>query len=206
MSGTASAIRLCALATAGLTLAACSSTSSSESSSGGFGSTLKNLVMFGGTTAPPATTTSTSLEGPDCPPVDIADGGAALRQLSSKSMDASAVTSQISISDVARECTSAAEGGTSVKIGVQGRFLLGPGGTAAKFDAPLRFVLKRGDRILASRVRRVTGSVTAGDPQGSFTVVEEGLVAPPGEFEIEVGLGNGATAGAAAPRSRRTRS
>jgi hypothetical protein len=47
--------------------------------------------------------------------------------------------------------------------------------------------------------------VAPGDIQGSFILVEDGMVVPPGiggEFEIEVGLGAGPTGGAAAPRKR----
>ena len=67
---------------------------------------------------------------------------------------------------------------------------------------PVNIVLKRGDRILASRLRRVAVAIPAGQAQASFVVVESELVVPPGtgDFAIEVGLGG---AGPAAPARRR---
>ena len=197
-------LRAVAVLGSALALAGCSTAGSPEG-----GSTLSNLFNYGGTTAPPIAATPV-IEVTDCPPVGVAEGGAAIRTVAGHDADAAAVRSQISIANVARECAGRPDGSIVVKVGVQGRALAGPGGAIARSDVPVYFVLKRGERILASRSRRVAISVEPGGVQGSFVVVEDGLVVPPGigsEFEIEVGLGSGPTAAGAAttPRRRRAR-
>jgi hypothetical protein len=186
-----------------LALGACTSTSSG----GEGGSTFKNFLLYGGPTVPPAAA-SAAIEVPDCPPVDVGQGGAALRNGAGKSAEGGSVRSQISISNVARECAGQVDGSVLVKVGVEGRALAGPGGSISRTEVPVYVVLKRGDRILASRTKRVAISVTPGDVQGSFVMVEEGLVVPPGiggEFEIQVGLGS-APAGAASAARKKARS
>jgi len=173
----------------GLALGGCNS-----SSSEGPGSTLRNLVGLGGATETTAAAAEDDLDI-YCPPVGVIDGGAALQAYAGRTGDPNALRNQISLSNFARECVGRADGTTLVKVGVEGRALLGPAASAGgRFEAPLRVVVKSGDRVIATRFRRVPITIPAGDTQGSFTVVEEGLVVPPGsgEFEIEVGLGGAA--------------
>lgn len=191
---------LAAAAILGSLVAGCSSTGSGESG----GNVFSNFLFYGGATVPPVAPTQ-SIEVADCPPVTVADGGAAIRAVAG-SADASAVRSQLSIAEVARECTGRPDGAVIVKVGVQVRALLGPGGRAARFDTPVSIVLKRGDQVLASRSRRVAIAVPPGQPDQTAVVVEDNLVVPPGtgEFDIEVALGSGPRAPAAS-RSRRGR-
>ncbi len=191
-------------ALAALTLGACSS-----SGSGDGGNMLSNMFFYGGTTVPPLAPAS-SIEVPDCPPVDVSESGAALRTVAGKPDSAESIRSQISVANVARECNGRPDGSIVVKVGVEGRALAGPGGSVSRSEVPVYFVLKRGDRILASRTRRVAISLEPGGLRGSFIVVEDGLTVPPGiggEFEIEVGLGTGPGVSGvlAAPRRRRAR-
>lgn len=182
----------------GIALAGCNS-----SSSEGAGSTLRNLVMFGGPTVPPPAPGS-ELDI-YCPPVGVIDGGAALQSYGGRTGDPSALRNQISLSNFARECVGRPDGATLVKVGIEGRALLGPAASAGgRFEAPVRVVIKTGDRVIATRARRVPVTIPAGDTQGSFVVVEENLVVPPGsgEFEIEVGLGGAGPAQRPAGRGR----
>ena len=134
----------------------------------------------------------------ECPQVDIADGGAALRAGTS----ADSVRNQITIANVARECVGQPDGSVRLKVGVEGRVLLGPGGSAGRYTAPVRIVVKRNDRVFASRSLAVPVTVPAGETQATFALVETNLAVPPGvgEYEIEVGLGS---APAATRRARR---
>ena len=184
-----------------LALGACSSTSSGSSE--GAGSTLQNFLLYGGATVPPAQPTP-ALEVADCPPVTVSDGGAAIRAVAGGT-ESAAVRSQVSIANVARECTGREDGAIIVKVGVQVRALLGPGGSGGRFDTPVNIVLKRGDQVIVSRSRRAGIAIPAGQYEQSGIVVEEGMVVPAGtgEFDIEVSLGG---TGRAAPRSRRARS
>lgn len=175
-------------------LPACSTFESGGSGGGGsMASTLGNMMRYGSTTEPPVARAAADVEAVECPAVSVADGGAALRR----------GTSQISIANVARECIERAGGAVAVKVGVEGRALLGTGGGAGRFDVPVTFLLKRGDRVLASRVRRIAVTIPANDTQASFVAIESDMIVPPGtgEYEIEVGLGG--QAAAASPRRRR---
>lgn len=167
-------------------LGACNSAGESST-----GSTLSNLLRYGSTTEPPAATPIPQ-EYLDCPGVLVSENGASVRQGSS----------QLAIANVARQCIERPGGAVSVKVGIEGRALLGAGGGSARFDTQLTIVLKRGDRILASRVRRVSVAIPPGQTQASFTVIESDLIVPAGtgEFDIEVGFGSGR---AAAPARRR---
>ena len=90
------------------------------------------------------------------------------------------------------------DGSTLVKIGVEGRALVGVSGSAGRFDVPLRFVVNSGSTVFADHSRRTSVSIPAGSTQGTFILVEDGIVVPPAaaqDFAIEVGLGGGPAGG-----------
>jgi hypothetical protein len=152
-------------------------------SSGGGQSALDTL-LFAATTPPPIETPA-----PDdafCPPVTVAEGGAAIR-----SGGPDAVRSQIALGQLARECAARPDGSTVVKVGAEGRVLLGVGGSAGRFDVPLRIQVKQGGTVLANRLRRTSVTIAKGETQAVFRVVEEGIVVPASaaqDFTIEVAL------------------
>jgi hypothetical protein len=158
------------------------------------GSTLGNMVLFAGPTVPPPMAPQT--EDVYCPKIRIPDGGAAIQAYSGGRVgDASGLRSQISLGELARECIGNADGTTSVKVGVEVLALLGASGAAGRYDAPVNIVVKRGDRVIASRPHRVGIAIPSGDTQGRATIVEEGIVVSAADvnaFDIEVGLGAGA--------------
>ncbi|MFL5074520.1 MAG: hypothetical protein ACJ8DS_04640 [Microvirga sp.] len=159
----------------------------------GIGDTLSNLFKFGGTTVPKEAPRQTG--DAYCPSVGLIEGSAAIRAYNNNRVgDPSALRHQISLNQFARECDEQPDGSILVKVGVEGRVLLGPAGAAGRFDAPVTFVIKRGDSILATRTQRVSIAVPAGDTQASFVTVQDGLVVPAkaGEYEIDVGLVAGA--------------
>lgn len=187
-----------------LALAGCGSSGSSSGEPSGLQRAM-NVVMFQSTTPPPAE----QLPKDDdrdldfvCPQVIVADGGAAIRAQSGP--DSASLRHQISILNVARECTPTGPGGGfRLKVGVEGRVLLGPAGGAGSYSATLNTQVLRGTTVVARRSARVGGTVAAGQGGTDFTHVEDGIVVPPGggDVEIIVGLGQG---GPVAPaRSRR---
>jgi hypothetical protein len=183
-------------------LAACSS----FSGGGGSGASFGERLMLAGPTVPPSMPEETS--DVYCPTVGVIEGGAALQAYSGGRVgDAAALRNQITLGQLARECTGQPDGTTQVRVGVEGRALLGAGaGSGGTFSVPVRVVLKRGERVIATRVRTASVTIPAGETQGSFIIVEEGLSVPAADaqtFDIEVGLGG---AGAATEgRSRRRR-
>lgn len=154
--------------------------------------TVANILAFNTPSAPPAPKTEIDPSEIDCPAVEIRDGGAAIRAYAG-GQDSSALRSQISISNVARECTPEPGGGYTLKIGVEGRVLIGPAGSAGTFSAPVNFVVKSAERVYAERRRVEAVRVETGQPGADFALVEGGISIPGGatEVTITVGLGGG---------------
>jgi hypothetical protein len=163
------------------------------STSGESGPSIGSMVLFAGSTTPPVQ--QAAVEDVHCPTVGIIDGGSAIQAYSGGRVgDAAALRSQITLGQLARECAGQADGSTIVKVGVEGRALIGAAGGAGRYDVPVHIVIKKGPTVLANRVQRTSVEIPAGATQGSFVVVEEGILVPASaaqEFEIEVGLGGG---------------
>jgi hypothetical protein len=190
-----------ALAAGLLSLALCIEPASAE----GISDTLRNLLRYGSTTEPPAAPQA-GIEVADCPRVDVTEGGSALRTYTGgRTGSPDALRSQLTISNVARECIGQPDGSIAVKVGVEGRALIGPAGSAGRFDVPVRVVVKRGDQVFANRLRRIPVTVPPGEANGSFVTVEDGIVVPPGiaDFDIEVGLAGAGEKPAKNQRGRR---
>jgi hypothetical protein len=146
---------------------------------GGFG--VGDALLLAGTSVPPPA--PAQLDEVYCPPVTVFDGGAAIQ----------ARGSQVALGRLARECVGQPDGSTLVKVGIQGRTLVGPGGGAGRFDVPVQIVVKDGSTVLANRARRAAVAIPAGGTQASFTLVEGNIVVPANAantFDILVGLGS----------------
>jgi hypothetical protein len=195
-----SASRWLALPLVCLGLAGCGSSSSSSSG----GNTALNVFMFQSTTPPPADQLpQDDQEDPQvCPEVIISDGGAAIRAQSGQ--DSGGLRYQVSITNVARECTATGNGSFRLKVGVEGRVLLGPAGSPGSYGATLTTTVTRGTSVLGKRSARVGGTIPSGQSGIDFTHVEEGIMVPAGKGDVEifVGLGGG---GPAAPARKRRR-
>ncbi len=200
MQNSGLARRALAVAAVALATAACGS------SGGSTGSTVSNLFFFNSTTPPPLPGPDKSPDDIDCPRIDIFEGGAALRGFTSGQVgNSNEVRSQISIGQTARECTLAPGGGLTLKVGVEGRALVGPAGAPGTFTAPLTVFVKSGENVVARRTRTISVTVPPGDTQATFVAVEDGIAVPAGSanLSIEVGLGN--PGGAPQPSQRRAR-
>lgn len=176
-------------------------------------STVANIIMFQSTT-PPKPSGSITTEGGittlavtntdlTCPPVTIAGTGAAIRSYGGQTGDSQGVRNQLAINDVARECSnSKPDGSFMLKIGVQGRVMIGPAGSPGTYQANLRMVVLRSGKPVANRVVRVGATIAPGQGGADFVHVEENILVPPGtkEPDIEVSLDSG---GAARPSRRR---
>jgi hypothetical protein len=183
-------------------LAGCGS-SSSSGGSGGMQS-LTNMVMFQSTTPPPAMELPPAEEDNfNCPAVVIAEGGAAVRAQSGA--DSDTLRHQISILHIARECKPTGNGGFGLKIGVEGRVLIGRAGGAGSYYATLSMQVLRSNAVVARRSARVGGTIPAGQGGTDFTHVEDGIVVPPGTGEVEIIIGLSQGGGATPARSRRRR-
>ena len=112
----------------------------------------------------------------NCPEVDIADGGAALRV---GGPDNASVRYQFNIGDTARECDPAGPRQAALKIGVSVAVVIGPAGSAGTYSAPLKITVTRDSdkqQVFSQtyRVEAATDGVTA----GVFRVVTDPIALP----------------------------
>lgn len=177
------------------TLAGCGGPAGSVAESDG-ATKFGNLLAFNSTSAPPAAARS----GPviDCPVAQIEPGASALRVGGEA---ASSVRYQISIGQVARECT-LVNGQLSIRVGVETRTVIGPAGSAGSYSAPLTIAIRRtGDeKVLVSKTYRVGGSVGATGAAIHSLVVEPMSVPYINEkaaddYEIVLAMGQTASGG-----------
>ncbi len=172
-------------------LSGCSWASSigSSDSSPSLGSRFASLFSSAkpGVTQPASPTPS----APDveCPGVDIRTGASTLEvAVKTAQPTAGDLRYQLSFGQTARECLVQA-GTMSIKVGVQGRVILGPMGAPGKIDVPLRYaVVREGPepKTIATKFKRVSVIVAPDQTHVQFVDVEEGLSFPlPSASELE---------------------
>ena len=186
-----------------LALAGCGSSGSSSSGEPSTAQKLGNILVFHSTTPPPVDQLPTDDDvNFICPQVIVADGGAAIRAQSGP--DSGSLRSQVSINTVARECTQATkEGGFTLKVGAEGRILIGPAGSPGSYGATLITQVMRNNQVIARRSARVGGAIPSGQTGADFSHVESNIVVPPGSGEVEIIVGLSPGGGEPARRRRR---
>ena len=125
----------------GLALAA---SGGARAESGGF---FKNLFGGGGGASEGgggSLTAPRALDPDDvyCPPVLVADGGAAIQAFAGAAGDNSRLRYQIAFARYSRECKARPDGTVGVRVGVELRALLGPAGAPGRFEAPVTVSIK----------------------------------------------------------------
>ena len=142
--------------------------------------------MFQSTTPPPADQLPKDDEDGTlvCPDVIIADGGAAIRAQAGQ--ESSGLRYQISITNVARECAATGKGSLRLKVGVDGRVLLGLSASPVTYGATLTTTVMRGTTVLAKRSSRVGSTVASGQGGSDFTHIEEGIMVPAGQGDVDI--------------------
>jgi hypothetical protein len=159
-------------------LAGCSSSSLPDS----FGALAKLAgTMPGGnanaSVAPGAPTLPPDFE---CPPVQVRTGAATLTS-SSNPAEPTALNMkyQVTIGATARECRMGPNNMVQVKVGMQGRVILGPeGGNPGTINVPLRFAVVRetvDTKVITTQLDRVTVAMTPNDSNMLFSHVSEGM-------------------------------
>jgi hypothetical protein len=125
----------------------------------------------------------------ECPGVDIRTGAATLN-IAGKPGQATAgdLRYQVSFGQTARECT--VQGETmSIKVGVQGRVILGPMGGPGVVDVPLRYAVVREGvqpRTVVTKFKRLPVTVAPDQTHVQFVDVEDGIAFPlPPASEID---------------------
>ena len=142
--------------------------------------------MFGSGTpagnANASTTGSGNLPaGFECPDVTVRQGASTLTSSANPAEPtAMNLRYQVTIGTTARECR--LEGNmVSIKVGMEGRVILGPQGSAGSVDVPIRFaVVEEGidPKTIVTKLDRVAVTVPPNDSNVLFRHVTEGLVFP----------------------------
>ena len=118
----------------------------------------------------------------ECPTVSVRSGAATLTSsITPGDESATSLRYQVGLTTTARECRLAAPGVVSVKVGLQGRAVLGPQGTPGTIDVPIRYAVVYDGvppRTIATKLERVQVNVTPGDSNVLFSHVAEGIDFP----------------------------
>ena len=149
-----------------------------------------------------------------CPQIEVLDGTASIRVYNGTDQSNDNVRYQYSMGDVARECSRAGKE-IVIKVGVEGRVLLGPAGAPGTFSIPVRIAVRResDQKPAVAKLYQVAATVAPGQTQGDFTLLSEPLTVPllqtnaDEDYTILVGFDeHGAAPAAKAPaRTRKTR-
>jgi hypothetical protein len=161
-----------------------------------FGSGATSVKKFFGMGKPPLPPQNASPSG--CPEITVLDGTGAARIMAANAAGNAGLKHQYSITDVARECQ-LTNNQMVLKVGVEGRVLLGPSGAPGTFDVPLRIAIvnKVDDKPFLSKLYRVAASIPAGQTGTTYTLVADSLVIPFGanrtaqDYSIKIGIDSG---------------
>jgi len=171
-----------------------SSSPAPADSSGGSSFTQRIKNMFSsGSSSGQEKVAATAPSGPDpnldCPSVTVRSGAATLA-VNAPGADPSPTNLrfQASIAQTARECAVNA-GNMTMKVGIQGRVILGPDGAPGKVEVPMRLALVREGiepRTIWTKLYRVQVMVPSGESNVAFVQVEEGMTFPvPNRTDLE---------------------
>lgn len=177
-------------------LAACSSTdeffngrpapSDSSSAAGGFADRFRNLFGSSEASAQPqaggaaGVGSTVSAAEVDCPPIDIRQGAGTLQMAAPGNDQALGLRYQATFGRTARQCSVNA-GTLAIKIGVQGRIVLGPAGAPGETMVPLRYALVLEGiepKTIWSKLYTLPVTIPPGQPNIPFTHVAEDMAVP----------------------------
>jgi hypothetical protein len=128
----------------------------------------------------------------DCPGVDVRSGASTLAvNTPGAEPSATNLRFQASIAQTARECA-VLGGNMTIKVGIQGRVILGPAGVPGQVEVPMRLALVREGiepRTIWTKLYRVPVMLPPGQSNVPFVQVEEDMTFPvpkPSDLEAYV--------------------
>lgn len=170
-------LRMSAVASAALLLSGCSmgnmfgSAGPSATSAAQTANPTAQELSAAATAALPAIAT-------ECPPIKVRPGGEALFYYGKgKVGDPHALNYQAVLDKQSRNCV-ASNGLITVKMGVVGRVLLGPAGSQAKVDIPIRFAVERDGVPMYSEKYEIPTQIDPSTQSGEFVKVVENVAIP----------------------------
>ena len=140
-------------------------------------------AFFNQATAATSTASGSTGTTPDfeCPGVSVRAGAGTLSMSDGAAEDAAMnLRYQVGIGQTARECK--LNGTTlTIRVGVQGRVILGPAGGPGQIELPLRMAVGHEGpepKTIMTKLNRVAVTVPADNANIQFTMIEEGLSFP----------------------------
>lgn len=137
--------------------------------------------FFSGFSAKGRQTAATDQGDVTCPPVEVRQGASTLTVSPAGERSAMSVKYQGEFVRTARDC-SVAGGSMAMRIGVQGRVIVGPMGGPGEVDVPLRIAIVQespgGMKAVATKFIRIPVTLGPNDGSALFTHVEEGVSFP----------------------------
>jgi hypothetical protein len=143
-------------------------------------------ALFGGRSAPPAHAEASAaaaqpVASNDCPTIDVRSG-ASTYVVGPPGAEPTATTLryQATLAQTARECTVIA-GNMTVKVGVQGRVILGPAGGPGQIEVPLRLALVQEGvepKTIWTKAYRVPVTIPPEQSNVPFVHIEEDITFP----------------------------
>lgn len=114
-----------------------------------------------------------------CPSVVIQEGTEVLRLYAGEERNATTVRYQATILQTALECGSGL-GQFSLSLGIAGRALLGPQGSPASLDLPIRVAIVNTatNEVISSDLLRATAVIEPGEVSATFTLVDRSYFLP----------------------------
>jgi hypothetical protein len=169
-------LTMAAAALVGLLLAGCS---------GGMPGMSSLSSMFKGGSKPAADASASAVALPpdfECPSVAIRQGASTMT-FSANPAEPSATNLryQVGFGNNARECRLQPGNMVSMRVGVEGRVILGPAGAPGQFDVPVRFAIVHEGvepKTIVTRLHRIAVTVPPDSTSVMFTHIEEDLAFP----------------------------
>jgi hypothetical protein len=173
--------RCAALWAAAVLLSGCSSASTPTDTSDTASTSRFSRLFSGSGPAAQAAAGGPAFNADDCPTVDLRTG-AGTYTVAGKPPEAAPtdVRYQLTLTQLARQCT-VTGANLVMKVGVQGRIIVGPAGGPGQIDLPLRYAVVRegvAPRTIATKFKRVPADVPPGQSNVVFSDVEEDLSFP----------------------------
>ena len=170
---------------------------------------LGNLLAFNSRTAPALPTSVGPEPTKTCPDVIVLEGTAAKRVFAGGE-SADNLRYQFAVTDAARQCFISGSQ-LSIKIGIEGRVLLGPAGSPGTFSVPVRVAIlnEKTQAPIISKLYPISATIAPGQGAADFSFITEPLVVPSlsdhPEDDYSVKLGVDAGGPAVAEKSARRR-
>jgi hypothetical protein len=141
----------------------------------------KISTFFSGSTAKAPQTVSGAQPDVNCPSVEIRRGASTLTLGPTGDKTAMSLKYQGEFTRAAREC-SIVGGNIVMKIGVQGRVIVGPAGGPGRVDVPLRFAIVQetpgGTRPIMTKFTVIPTVIGPNEGNALFTHIEEAMSFP----------------------------